>query len=318
MPDVVAIGECMVEFFSEESLDTAPSFAKAYSGDTLNVMTMLSRLGTSSGYITRVGNDPAVDPWGDSLIEDWERLGVDTSAVVRVPGFVGLVFISLQSDGHRSFVYYRKGSAASTIVPEDLDEDYIGGAKVLHVSALPQAVSETSRATVKRAVEIARDRGVTVSFDTNLRLNLWTIEEARAAVNDILPFVDILFPSYPDETRLLTGIEDAASVIDHYHSLGIETVALKCGEDGAVVSTSEVSLKAKSIAPNGVVDTTGAGDAFVGGFLHAMVQGLEPFEGLKWGVASAGLKVAGRGGIASQPARDDVERYLEQVEVEPF
>ena len=308
----------MVEFFSEDPLDAASSFTKAYSGDTLNVMTMLSRLGTSSGYVTRVGNDPATDPWGEGLIEDWERLGVDTSAVVRVPGFMGLVFISLRPDGQRSFVYYRKGSAASTIVPEDLDEDYIAGAKVLHVSALPQAVSETSRATVRRAIEIAHDHGVTVSFDTNLRLNLWTIEEARATISDVLPYVDILFPSYPDETTPLTDIEDQAAVIDHYHNLGVDTVALKCGEDGAVISSPEVSLKAKSIAPNGVVDTTGAGDAFVGGYLHAMVQGLGPGEGARWGVASAGLKVGGRGGIASQPERDEVERYLDSVELEHF
>ena len=99
---------------------------------------------------------------------------------------------------------HRKGSAASTIVPEDLDEDYIAGAKVLHVSALPQAVSETSRATVRRAIEIAHDHGVTVSFDTNLRLNLWTIEEARATLATFSR-TWIFFPQLPGRDHTSHG-----------------------------------------------------------------------------------------------------------------
>ena len=199
MPEIVAIGECMIELFSDEPMGSADTFQRAYAGDTNNVLHMASRLGTSCGYVTRAADDA----FGDFLLNAWRDNGIDTSAVRRVPGFTAVHFISLLPGGDREFIYYRKGSAASTMTPDDLDPDYIGAARVLHVGGIIQAVSPSCRATVLSAVQIAGEQGVTVSFDTNLRANMWSPSEAREALDEIVPHVDVLYISYPDETSAL-------------------------------------------------------------------------------------------------------------------
>ena len=311
MPDIVSIGECMIELFSDEPIGQASTFNKSYAGDTNNVLHMASRLGISCGYITRV----AEDPFGDYLLGAWQANSIDVSASKRVPGFTAVHFITLLEDGEREFAFYRKGSAASTMVPEDLDSEYIGESRILHVSGIIQAVSPSCRSTVLQAVQICKERGVLVSYDTNLRPSMWSAREARDALEEVLPYIDIVFTSYPEETSAVLGVQSEEAAVDFFRDLGVDTVAVTSGKNGAIVADSKNILKANAIAPKGVSDTTGAGDAFVGGFLHCIVQDMGIGSGLRWGIASAGLKVAGRGGIASQPFRASVERVIGDVEV---
>ena len=176
VPEIVAVGECLVELYSDEPIGEASLFHRAYAGDTCNAALMAARLGSSCGYVTRMGDDP----FADYLLAEFHKVGLDTSRVKRVDGFNGVHFISLLPDADREFVYYRNGSAASTMTPDDLDARYIGSARVLHVSAILQATSLSARSTVVEAAKMARrELGVTVSYDTNLRLNLWSAEEAR-------------------------------------------------------------------------------------------------------------------------------------------
>jgi len=312
LPDIVATGECLIELYSHESLDTAKTFYTTVAGDTANVLLMVSKLGTSCGFITRAADDP----FGDHVVKNLQQHDIDTSTVKRVPGFTGLSFISLLPDGDREFVYYRRGSAASTIVPEDLDPDYIGDAKILHASAILPATSQNARATVLRAVEIARDRGVTVSYDTNLRLGLWSAEEARTSLFEVLPFTDIVLPGYPEETKALLGVDSPVEAIEVLQAEGAAVVAVKCGSEGAYVSTPRGVAKIPAVVPYGVADTTGAGDAFVGAFLHCLVKGMDELEGARWGVVAAGLKVAGRGASDSQPTLKRVEEHLDLGQVQ--
>ena len=310
-PEIVALGEAMIELLSDEPLDVATTFRKSYAGDTLNMLHMATRLGTSCGYVTRL----ATDPFADYLMAEWHRAGIDTTAVRRVDGFTGMHFISLRPDGDREFLFYRKGSAASTMTPDDLDDDYIGGARVLHVSGILQAVSPSCRETVLHAAQSARRQGVTVSYDTNLRANMWSAAEAREAMDEVLPYVDVVFPSHPEETDALIGPLTPQGVIDFFLDKGARTVAVSQGENGATAGSADGVFQADPISPLGVADTAGAGDAFVGGFLHSMLQGAGADEGLRWGIASAGLKVAARGAIAGQPSRADVEELVSSVNV---
>ena len=310
-PEIVALGEAMIELLSDEPLEVASTFRKSYAGDTLNMLHMATKLGTTCGYVTRL----ATDPFADYLMAEWDRSGIDTRAVRRVAGFTGMHFISLRPDGDREFLFYRKGSAASTMTPDDLDHDYIAGARVLHVSGILQAVSPNCRETVLHAAQSARRQGVTVSYDTNLRANMWSGAEAREAMDEVLPYVDIVFPSHPEETEALIGPLSPQGVIDFFLERGAGTVAVSQGENGATAGSADGVFQANPISPMGVADTAGAGDAFVGGFLHRMLQGGGADDGLRWGIASAGLKVASRGAIAGQPTRADVERLVDSVEV---
>ena len=235
MPEIVAVGECLIELYSDEPIGEASRFHRAYAGDTCNAALMAARLGSSCGYVTRMGDDP----FADYLLAEFHKVGLDTSRVKRVDGFNGVHFISLLPDGDREFVYYRNGSAASTMTPDDLDSGYIGSASILHVSAILQATSQSARETVLEAAKMARRLGVTVSYDTNLRLTLWSAEEARATVEDTLPYVDVVFVSHPSETEAMLGVDSELAAIEFLLDRGVNVAAVKCGADGSWVATPD-------------------------------------------------------------------------------
>lgn len=308
MLDIVAIGECMVELFSAERLSIATSFQKSYGGDALNLLVAASRLGSQTGFITKVGDDP----FAAYLLQSWRAEGIDTSEVKVVPGFNGLYFVSLLSGGEREFTYYRKGSAASTMSPEDLNGDALRQCKLLHVSGITQAISPTCRATVLEAVRLAKAGGALVSYDPNLRLRLWSLEEAREGLEEVLPYIDIILPSAPGETESLVAKPSPHEAIAYFWERGIKVVAVKLGAWGCVVGAEGAISVIPAVAPRGVQDTTGAGDAFNGGFLHGLIAGLSPSDAAKIGVVVSGLKVAGRGAVASLPTKREVEEVLQR------
>ena len=137
MQELVSIGECMIELFSEEPLEEARTFQRSLAGDSLNILVADARLGTTTGYVTRLGNDP----FASYLLNAWRREGIDVNTVKEVEGFSAVHFVSLLPGGDREFIYYRRGSAPSTLEPSDLDPDYIASARLLHISGIAQAIS---------------------------------------------------------------------------------------------------------------------------------------------------------------------------------
>lgn len=312
MVDIVSIGECFIEFFTYETLHAEADWELVYSGDTFNVVAMASRLGTPCGYVTRVSDDPM----GDYLLEEWSKRGIDTTYARQVRGFNAVEFSSSEPVGEGSKVVYRKGAAASTMRPDDIDQAYISNAKILHVSGISQGISRTCREAVYAAVKIAHESGVLVSYDTNLRVNLWeSIGEARDAMEELLPYIDIITPSFPHEPAALIDLHTEREVIDRFLERGVGTVALKCGAEGAWVGTPRETVRIPGVAPKGLLHTSGAGDTFVGGLLHCIAQGMDAVEGARWGVACAGLKVGGPS-IEAQPTRKEVLDALDSVRVE--
>ncbi len=309
MPDLLSIGECMIELFSDKPMEEAETFQRSFAGDSLNLLVAASRLGTSTGYITRLGSDP----FTSYLLNAWKREGIDTSHARQVSGFNAVHFVALLPGGEREFVYYRRGSAPSTMEPSDLDADYIASAKILHVSGITQAISETARATVLRAAQIATELGVRVSYDPNYRHQLWTTQQARRAMEDVLPYVNFFFPSLPADTEAYLGTSDPREAIEIGLSKGVDVVAVKCGDRGAVVGTKDEVFDVPPRAPGPVVDTTGAGDAFNGGFLHGVLNGMSYLDAATLGSIAAGLKLRGRGALLGMPRQDEVYAIFEAL-----
>ncbi len=312
MLDIVSIGECMIEFFAEEPIAEAPCFTKAFAGDALNIIAAAQRLGSRTGFITRVGDDP----FAPFLLKGWQGLGIDTSHCRLVPGFNGIYFISLLPGGEREFTYYRKGSAPSTMEPDDLDEAYIAQTRILLVTGITQAISPSARATALRAVQIAREHGRQVAYDPNLRLKLWSLEEARRGLEEILPYVNIAMPGGPEESQILLDVEAPQAVVEYFWERGVNLVALKWGMAGCWVGErSEGTMEQVPPLPGiEARDTTGAGDAFDGAFLHGLCAGMSAVDAARLGMIAAALKVRGRGAVASLPTREEVyaiyhERY---------
>ena len=311
MPDIISIGECMIELFSDQPLEEADTFQRSLAGDTLNMLVAAARLGSSTGYITRLGDDP----FTSYLLKTWRNEGIDVSEVKQIDGFNAVHFVAQLPGGDRDFIYYRRGSAPSTIEPSDLDPDYIASAKVLHVSGITQAISASARATVLRAVEIASESGVAVSYDPNYRRQLWSREEARQGMAEVLPYVNYLLPSLPSDSEALLDTSEPLEVVEQLRDRGADLVAVKCGEHGAVVSIADQVFEVPAYTAGPVVDTTGAGDAFNGGLLHGLLRGMDPRDAATLGTIAAGLKVRGRGALTTMPSSDEVYAAYDELKL---
>lgn len=274
----------------------------------MNTILAASRLGSKCGYITKL----AEDQFGEYLLNRWKAENIDVSSVKRVAdGFNGIYFISLSADGQREFIYYRTGSAASTITPLDLDIDYIKSAKILHTSGISQAISKTSLQTVEQAIQMAKKKKVKVSFDPNYRPKLWTKEQALRAYETVLPHVDIVVP---DETYgMLINKSMPEEIMDYFTVFKIPIIALKLGAKGVLLKERGHDPRQYGVLDVKVMDTTGAGDAFNGGFLHGICQGYSVDDAAILGTITAGLKVMGRGAVESLPQGKEVYELLKAI-----
>ncbi|MEM6593501.1 MAG: sugar kinase [Pseudomonadota bacterium] len=297
-PDILALGEALIEFVKVD-LDEAgrPLYRQGFGGDTSNAIIAAARQGARTGYLTAVGGDP----FGDLLLGLWQAEGVSTSSVeVRAQDPTGSYFVIPDPAG-RQFSYARRGSAASLYGPDDLDEAAIAAAKVLHVSALSQAISPNMRAAVTRAAEIARTSGTLVSYDTNLRLNLWTLEEARATIEAFLPLADIVLPS-DDEAATLTGETGEAAILDYFGAHDPKVLLLKRGAKGPLLRTGgqQQSFEVPVVK---AIDSTGAGDSFAGGFLAYYFETGDAAEATRRAMKVAAGTVSGYGAVDPIPHR---------------
>jgi 2-dehydro-3-deoxygluconokinase len=312
-PEIIALGEPLVEFSAEEAgpLAEVSRFKVGCGGDTSNFAVAVSRLGGKAGYISRIGSDP----FGEILIRCWETEGVDHSRLARdKEASTGLYFISRDEDRHH-FTYYRRDSAASRMLPEDLPVDYIQRAKWLHISGISQAISPSAADTVERAVNVARQVGLVVSYDPNLRLKLWPIEKARAVIHRLVARVDILLPSYED-ARELTGKAQPREIVQDYLAAGPRLIILKMGADGAIWGEirpgddrGPIIEKIPGFAVE-AVDASGAGDTFDAAFAVARLEGRPTAECVRWANAAGALVTTGRGAVTPIPDRAAVEALM--------
>ena len=219
----------------------------------------------------------------------------------------GLYFVTHGPDGH-VFSYMRAGSAASRMTPEDVPADYVKGARILHASGISLAISSSAADAVFAAIRIARGAGVTVSFDTNLRLRLWPLDRARAVIHAAATLSDILRPGL-DDARHLTGLADPDHIVDFYLRLGPKIVALTLGADGAIVATKDRRERLEPVEVK-LVDATGAGDMFDGAFLAEYLRTGDPFAAGRYANVAAALSTEGYGAVAPMPRRAAVEATI--------
>jgi 2-dehydro-3-deoxygluconokinase len=301
MADIVAIGEPLFELSQPRGENV---YKPGFGGDTSNCAIAAARQGASVGYVTAIG----ADQFGDAFMQLWKEEGVDTSGVKRSSiAHTGLYFISHGPQGH-VFSYMRAGSAASRMTADDVPADLVRKAKVLHASGISQAISSSAADAVFAAMRIAREAGVAVSYDTNLRLRLWPLDRARAVIHAAASLTDILRPSI-DDAQQLTGLTDPDKIVDFYLALGPKIVALTLGDQGALVATKEkrerlAARKAK------FVDATGAGDMFDGAFLVEYIRTGDPFAAGRYANAAAALATEGYGAVGPMPHRAEVEKAL--------
>lgn len=229
-PDILCLGEPLLEFNEQPD----GRYLSGHGGDTSNVAIAAARQGASVGYVTQVG----ADAFGNSFMELWQSEGVDTSTVRQVTdAHTGIYFVTHGPKGHE-FSYFRAGSAASEMTPDDLPDEALDACKILHVSGISQAISDTAADTVFAAIETVKQAGGQVSYDTNLRPKLWPLDRARAVTHAAMAKCDIALPGLEDAEQL-TGLNNPDAIVDFYLRLGASIVALTLGPKGTLVATPD-------------------------------------------------------------------------------
>ena len=269
-PQVVSLGEILVEIMRKEK-DVPHTVPGVYigplpSGAPVIFIDAVSRLGVSAGFIGVVGKDD----FGEMLIKRLKEDRVEISNIKIVEDYTtGIAFNMYYSNGERRFVFHLRYSAAGQLSPSDIDEEYIANSKVLHVMGSSLAVSKSSMEAVYKAVEIAYNNNVIISFDPNLRPELLSVEKIREICEPILKKSKIVLPS-GSEAYTLTGEKDMVDSGRKLIDRGIDIVAIKNGSRGSLIFSEDSVLNIPAFKVS-EVDPTGAGDmydaAFIVGYL---------------------------------------------------
>ena len=315
MFDVTALGEVLIDFTEAGTSGNGMSlFERNPGGAPANVLVALQHLGHPTAFMGKVG----CDMHGDFLRGVLESEGIDCTGLISDPNFfTTLAFVALAPTGERTFSFARKPGADTQISSDDLARDVIVNSRVFHVGSL-SLTDEPARTATIVAIACARDAGCTLSYDPNYRANLWpSAELASEYMRSIVPDMDLVKIS-DEECELMTGHADPVEASAALLARGPKVVAVTLGGSGALVRCADGVREVPGF-PAEVVDTTGAGDSFWGGFLAAFVESglaadavtVDDAAGFaRMGNAVASLCVRGRGGIPSMPAREDVMALL--------
>jgi 2-dehydro-3-deoxygluconokinase len=290
--DVIVLGEVLVELASPVPLAEAEEMRLSFSGDALNAAAAAAAAGASVGLVTAVGDDEL----GERIIRFAHDRGIDTTYVDRRPEPNGIYFASADPGGAREFVYVRRGSAASTIGPDDVLRAPLELAGALVAGGITQALSASCAEAVAAAVSTVAGAGGRVVFDPNFRDRLTTPAVAREALARVAPHAALVLPSCPGDTEPLLGTDDPATAAARCRALGAGAVAVTCGEDGVLADLGDGPVHLPPMHARSVVDTTGAGDVLAGTTAARLALGDPLLEALHLGIAAATLSLAGAGG----------------------
>lgn len=307
MSDLVAIGEATALFSNPlvGRLRDARSMDVSMAGAEANVSIGFSRLGRSSSWIGRVGNDE----FGHMILKTLRAEGVDVAgAVLDETHQTALMFKERSADNMVRVSYYRRGYAGSALEPGDLDTIMIESSRVLHVTGITLALSETAREAVRYAMEVARGSGVTVSFDFNYRSRLWSPEEAAAVIRPLAQLADIVFAG--EDELFVLGTDEMHDVMTLADD-GRREVVIKRGARGATSISSSGILHEPALSVR-AIDPVGAGDAFVAGYLVARLDGADPAARLKMGCATGAFAASRLGDWECLPRRDDLDLLVQE------
>jgi sugar/nucleoside kinase (ribokinase family) len=274
-------------------------------GSAANVAVALARLGVGVTMVGAVGDDG----YGRWARDDLHREGVDVRGVCLIPdAFTLLVIALIDLDGERLiFVWPSEGAAHQYLEIAAIDPAWIGSASWLHTSGICLR-EPPARDTVLYGMELAREAGLMVSLDLNLRLETWGLDEtARRTFERAIELSDVVFGNAEEEIAPLVGVDSAEAAAQALCSGGRIVVARR-GDQGALVATPQETFQVPAF-PAHIVDTLGAGDGFSGGFIAARLAQAGVREAARWGNAVAAFKI-GRTGARGLPTMAELEQML--------
>ncbi len=307
--ELITLGEAMVVFIAENEgeFTDIESFSKGIAGAELNVSIGLSRLGNKVAYITQLGDDV----FGEHIASVIHKEGIIADSVyINKDHSTGFYFKTKVVDGDPKVHYFRKNAAASQMTYKDIENTSFEDAKMLHITGITPALSESAREAVYAAIEKARANNMLISFDPNIRVQLWKSEaQMREVLNDIASRCDIILPGIK-EGAILTGKQTKEEIADFYLNHGAKAVIIKNGASGAYLKTLEEEKVVPGFKVDQVVDTVGAGDGFATGVLSGLLDGESYEEAIVRGNAIGALMVTSKEDNAILPTKTELEAFI--------
>lgn len=304
-PDVLVLGELLVELTSLAPLRDGVSLRMGFSGDALNAAAAAAAAGAHTAVLARVPDDEL----GDELVDRVAGLGVDTSLILRMPGQHGVYLQHADPDGAREFVYVRRGSAGSTLSEADVPLDVVRSAGAVLASGIACAISTATFGAVTAAARAAR----CFVYDPNWRPRLIDATTAAGHLRALAPLARVITPSWPHEAQALLGadLRDVDDALTAARELGARAVALTRGGDGVDVDDNGTRLHLSAFPASRIVDQTGAGDALAGTVAARLSLGDDLPTAVRLGAAAAALSLQGHGGTGFVPTLEQTRRLVD-------
>lgn len=295
---------------SEGPLDSVSGYSLAVAGAEFNVAVGVARLKHQVTYMTKLGNDP----FGKRIIRVLNENKIDNEFVSFSDTHkTGFMLKGRVSKGDPDIFYFRSGSAASTLSNDDVDKIDISEYGYIHLTGILPALSKDSREAVYALFKKARSAGLMISFDPNLRPQLWSSKEVMCStINDMASMADIVLPGTA-EGKILMGSDDPQAINDFYLHNGAKIVVTKCGADGAFISDGKDNYMVKGYKAKKVVDTVGAGDGFAVGVITGLMEGMSVREAVKRGNAIGAIQVMSRGDNEGLPTMPELTKFMAEA-----
>ena len=311
--DVCALGELLIDFTENGISENGNPIMEANPGGApCNVLAMLNKQGYKTAFIGKVGNDI----FGRQLKAAAQEAGINTDGLVNTT----LAFVHTLPGGDREFSFYRNPGADMMLSESDIDYKLVQNSRIFHFGSLSMT-GEICEAATKKAVETAKESGAIISFDPNLRENLWdSLDKAREKIAYGISECDILKIS-DNEIQWFTGEQDFDRAVEILRGRygNIKLLLLSLGKNGSRAYCGENSAFAPAVPAN-TIETTGAGDTFCGGILAKVLEyGLRNYSAeeltgiLNYANSAAGIVTERRGALKVMPSPAEINERMERI-----
>lgn len=304
---VLTIGDAMITMNPSTTgpLKYVTQFERKVGGAEMNFAIGCARLGLNSKWISRLGKDE----FGQVIYNFARGEGIDVSAVNFIEGVPTSVnFKEIHANGSGKTYYYRTPSPIAFLSEEDITEELFDGIHAVHLTGVYLALGEQNMVIAKKILTIAKQKGLIVSFDPNIRLKLWTLEKAREAFEMVFPEVDILLTGL-DELQLISGKQTLEDLVEYTAKFALQDLVIKDGDNGSKLFRNGRWIEAPgfSVTP---VDTVGAGDGFDAGYIYGILNHFDEESLLRFANGVGALVTTVTGDNEGLPYLEEVEDFI--------
>lgn len=309
---VLTIGDGLITMnpLANGPLRFVTNFERRMGGAELNFAIGMARLGVDCKWVSRLGEDE----FGRAIYNFARGEGVDVSEIKYETGYpTSLNFKQINGDGSGETFYYRDNSPITRLKAHSITDEMLEDVTLVHVTGVFLSIYKESLEVVETLLKKAQEKGITVSFDPNLRLKMWTIKEAQTTFESIYPYVDIMLTGL-DELKLLTEKSSKNNFVDFAKEHNIKDLVIKDGGNGSALLKNDSWSEYDAFNVN-VIDTVGAGDGFNVGYIYGYLNDFDRDETMKYANGIGALVTTVSGDNEGLPYKDQLEAFINDEQI---